>query len=239
MNLTASQKYSGYFTKEHMMGPNCLRLLDELFQRSPKKPEGLMLDLGCGNGITTMFAAKETPCTIIGADLWNSPTKNQRFFDSFQAEKPVLALQADASKGLPFGEESFDFIISVDAYHYFAAKDGFFEKHLFPHLRPGGVALIAIPGLKKDLPDGYPEVMLDWAGAEDCATFKSPAWWRDAMEKASPMEECSVWEMEAGNQAWQEWFRSGHEYALRDQEYWEKGVENYLTIIGICVQKKA
>ena len=65
-------KYKKYFTKDHLMGPNSFRLLDELIRRSPRGVRfGRTLDLGCGYALTSLFLANETNAKYVYAfDLW-------------------------------------------------------------------------------------------------------------------------------------------------------------------------
>jgi len=39
--------------------------------------------------------------------------------------------------------------------------------------------------------------------------------------------------------AWQEWFATGHEYGLNDQKFFDAGLDSVMTLICICVTKKA
>jgi len=57
-----------------MMGPNCVRLLGELFDKYPLQltPDDLVLDLGCGTGLTSLVIAKETGAKVYANDLWVS-----------------------------------------------------------------------------------------------------------------------------------------------------------------------
>ena len=50
MNL---ELYRPYFTKDYLMGPNSLRILQALLDQNPKSvdSDGLILDLGCGTGL--------------------------------------------------------------------------------------------------------------------------------------------------------------------------------------------
>lgn len=45
-----SENYRNYFKSSYMMGPNCLRLLDEILGEYPLHytSDNLVLDLGCG-----------------------------------------------------------------------------------------------------------------------------------------------------------------------------------------------
>ena len=43
------------FLRENSMGPNPLRMLEELLTQQPISPGARVLDLGCGRGITSMY----------------------------------------------------------------------------------------------------------------------------------------------------------------------------------------
>lgn len=238
MHFSASDKYAAYFTKEHLMGPNCFRLADELLQCAPAPLSGRVLDLGCGTGLTSRFVAAETGAEVVAVDLWVDPTDNQRRFTEAGLDGKMLAIRLDAANGLPFGDETFDAIVTVDAYHYFACNDSYFAKHLLPLVKPGGTILIAVPGLKKEWENGPSPLMLDWAGETDSATFHSTDWW-DQMITGGDIATKRIWEAECNQQAWQEWFATSHEYGLNDQKFFDAGLRDVMTLIGICVTKKA
>ena len=49
-------KYKEFFTKENMMGPNSIRLLDEMLNKEPAMIKGeRVLDLGCGRASRHYF----------------------------------------------------------------------------------------------------------------------------------------------------------------------------------------
>ena len=56
------EEYRRYMTAEMLMGPNSLRILEELFAKHPLAlaDDDSVLDLGCGKGLTSFAIAKET-----------------------------------------------------------------------------------------------------------------------------------------------------------------------------------
>ena len=64
------------------MGPNSLKMLEELTCGMDLKPGMKVLDLGCGKGLTSIFLAKEFGVTVYATDLWIGATENyERFKD--------------------------------------------------------------------------------------------------------------------------------------------------------------
>ena len=59
MNFYKTEKYDKDFLKENMMGPNSMMILEELLNEVPLKAGMRVLDLGCGNGLTSVFLEKE------------------------------------------------------------------------------------------------------------------------------------------------------------------------------------
>lgn len=82
MNIS---NYKQYISSETMMGPNSIRILEELFNRYPLQltPDDSVLDLGCGMGITSLVIAKETGAKVYANDLWVSAEENGKRFDQY------------------------------------------------------------------------------------------------------------------------------------------------------------
>ena len=59
INFYKTEKYDKDFLKENMMGPNSMMILEELLNEIPLKAGMRVLDLGCGNGLTSVFLEKE------------------------------------------------------------------------------------------------------------------------------------------------------------------------------------
>ena len=80
MQYPKSQKYERLI-KEKIMGPNPVKLTEELMTKVVIPKGSLVMDLGSGTGITSVFLAKEYGLRVIAADLWSNPTDNMRFFE--------------------------------------------------------------------------------------------------------------------------------------------------------------
>ena len=106
-----SESYRNYFERSFMMGPNCLRLLDEILGEYPLHytSDNLVLDLGCGMGVTSLFIANETGATVYANDLWISEEENRKRFANWNMKDKLIPMQED---------------------HYFAGKKGFFVNNI-------------------------------------------------------------------------------------------------------------
>ena len=127
-------------------------------------------------------------------------------------------------------------MISVDSYHYFACNPDYFSSKLLPLLKKGGTALIVVPGLKAEFGESVPKEIYEWAG-EEYSLFHSCDWWRKNIGEHPSIASAEFFELECVEEAWQEWFDSGHEYALNDRRYFEKGIGKYLNFVGMAVTR--
>ncbi len=234
------EKYKKYFTKEYLMGPNSFRLLDELIARSPEDVTyDRTLDLGCGYALTSLFLANETKAqNVFAFDLWIPASENYARIKANKLTDKVIPIHGDALD-MPFAQEYFDAIVSVDTYHYFGCKKGVFGEKILPFVKEGGYVMIAIPGLK-EYPEGdVKELFKTWADGGDWELFQTADWWETLLK-----EECGdccdivVKEADCFDIAWQEWFESEHEYGIRDKEFLDKGLNQILNFVFIYVKKR-
>lgn len=217
------------------MGPNSVRLLDELLSKYPVGSNKRIMDLGCGTGLTSMFIAKETNSQVFAVDLWSSASDNYKRFQEWEIDNKVIPIYSDAAN-LPFSYNYFDAIISIDAYHYFAREAAFFKEKILPFVEIGGFVLIAVPGLKEEFGSTVPKEILDWAGDEhEC--FHSCEWWKNTIGQGEGIKSVTVWEMENFDIAWNEWFATGAKYAVQDKKAFDNGIDKYLNFVGIAVRK--
>ena len=157
--------YKKYISEETMMGPNSVRILGELFDRYPLRLEAddLILDLGCGTGLTSLVIARETGGKVYADDLWMSAEENGKRFAQWGVGEQIVPICEDADN-LPFEKAQFKALVSIDSYHYFAGREGFFQEKILPFMKDGGVVLIGIPGLKDEYANRGEELL--WKSVE-------------------------------------------------------------------------
>ncbi|MFR2287016.1 MAG: SAM-dependent methyltransferase, partial [Akkermansia sp.] len=100
-----------------MMGPNAITLLKELSCQIPLEPSMRVLDLGCGRGLTSAYLADTFGVQVFALDLWIPATENYLRFRELGLDSRIIPLHGDAGN-MPFAEEYFDAVVSVDSYHY-------------------------------------------------------------------------------------------------------------------------
>jgi len=193
-----STRYDPAWIMENQMGPHPLWLMEALTDVMPLQGGSRVLDLGAGTALTSIFLAKEFEVSVVAADLWVDPTDNQRRIHAAGVEDLVLPVRVQAHD-LPFGDESFDAIVSVDAYHYFGTGELYLSR-CAQMLRPGGRIGIVVPGLAAELETLPPHLAAVWDPA--CWTFHGPAWWRRHWERSGSVD---VERADLLPEGWKEW----------------------------------
>ncbi len=243
MKFIKTNKYDKKFVDENLMGPNSMKMLEELLQ-SVKLEKGMrILDLGCGKGLTSVLLAQEFGAQVFATDLWISATQNYKTFKSMGLENQIIPIHSDA-ENLPYADEYFDAVVSVDSYYYFGIESGFMDTKLAPLVKKGGTIALAFPGVKKEL-NGVlpPEMMLSWGKVKDeiLKTFHSIDWWKSLFEKSKEIEIISIKEMDCHDEAWQDWLDCENEYvdlAKNDRLSMEAGAGKYMNLISVIAKRR-
>ena len=238
MNYPKSEKYNTPSLMAKIMGPNPLKLEEELLIDN-KIPDGAVVcDLGSGQGLTSVFLAKEYGFKVYAADLWSDPAENQKFFDEMKVSREqLIPVKADA-ENLPFEKEFFDAVVSVDSYNYFGRDESYLDEKLLPFVKSGGYIYIAIPGMKKDCHDDLPkELLLSWT-PEQLAYMRDAVYWGNIVSACRGAEVVEVSEMQSNDEVWADWLKQENEYAIGDRKAMEAGGGKYLNFIKIVLKKK-
>jgi cyclopropane fatty-acyl-phospholipid synthase-like methyltransferase len=165
-----SSKYPLELIAANSMGPNVLWLTEFLCEVMNIKSGMRILDLGCGKALSSIFLAREFDVQVWATDLWITATENAERINANQLSEKVFPFHADA-RNLPFAENFFDAIISIDAFEYFGT-DGSFISSLVKYLKPGCQIGIVNVGLWEEIET----LPAEWPS--DFCTFHTPEWWR-------------------------------------------------------------
>ncbi|MFD5075570.1 SAM-dependent methyltransferase [Streptomyces sp. NPDC058371] len=189
------------------MGPNPLWLLEDLARDLELRPGMRVLDLGSGKGATSVFLAKEYGVQVVAADWWVAAEEAARVFAEAGVGGQVEAVRAEAH-ALPFEEESFDAIVSIDAFEYFGTADGYLPQ-LLRFLRPGGQLGIATPALTREVRElgAIPPHVRKLVGWEALA-WHTADWWRFQWEITELVTVTSARLQEGGWEDWLLWSRA-------------------------------
>lgn len=221
------------FLLENMMGPNSIRVLEELSATLKIDAKMRVLDLACGAGLSSIMLAEKYGATVYAADLWISPTDNYQRFKQRGLEEKIIPLSVDVTKGLPFAKEYFDFIFCIDAYHYFGIEEEILP-FLLSFLKKGGYIAVAVPGIKEEFVNGTPKELEEFL--PDNHNFHSLNWWQDLWEKAPNIEIVSCREMDSHKQAWSEWLESPNPYAVGDIKMMQAENGNYFNHVQLIAK---
>lgn len=238
MKYIKSEKYNTPALQAKIMGPNPIKLEEELLLKHRIPTGSVVCDLGSGQGLTSVFLAKEYGFTVYAADLWSDPEENRSFFDAMGLDREqIIPVKADAAD-LPFEKEFFDAVISVDSYNYFGRDEHYLDDKLLPFVKSGGYIYIAIPGMKQDCHDHLPqELLLSWT-PEQLDYMHDIAYWSEMIGKCKGAEVISVKKMESNEEVWADWLSQENEYAVGDRKAMEAGGGKYLNFIAIVMRKK-
>lgn len=223
------------FLKANMMGPNAMRVSEELASYLKIQKEMRVLDLGCGCGLSTLLLVQKYGAAVFAADLWIPPTENYERFGALGIDDKAVPLSVDATKGLPFANGYFDLLFSVDAYHYFGDTSEMLPS-LLPFVKKGGSIAVAVPGLTYEFGKNVPDEMQPFWNDEMERTLHSLDWWKNLWSREKGIDLVDVREMACCKQAWDEWLTSPNPYAVKDAEMMKAEDGRYFNLVQLIAR---
>lgn len=238
MEYIRSKKYDTPELQAKIMGPNPVKLEEELMDGNEIPAGAVVCDLGSGQGLTSVFLAKEYGFKVYAADLWSDPEENQKFFDEMGlSREQIIPVKADATD-LPFEKDFFDAVVCTDSYNYFGRDADYLDEKLLPFLKSGGYIYLAITGMKKDCHDHLPpELLLSWT-PEQLDYIHDADYWTGIVSQCRGADVVEISEMESNEEVWADWLRQDNEYAVGDRRTMEAGGGKYLNFIKIVMRKR-
>lgn len=238
MQYPRSKAYSTPELLAKIMGPNPIKLTEELLLDHAIPAGAMVCDLGSGQGLTSVFLAREYGFTVYAADLWSEPEENRQFFHRMGlSDSQIIPVKADAA-ALPFPKGFFDAVISVDSYNYFGRDPAFLDEKLLPFVKEGGWLYIAVPGMKRDCHDRLPpELLLSWTPVQ-MDYMHDASYWQSLVGQCRNAEVLEVRQMASNEEVWADWLQQENPYAVGDRRAMEAGGGQYLNFIQIVLRKK-
>jgi SAM-dependent methyltransferase len=185
-------------------GAHALWMIEWLASALDLQPGMRVLDLGCGRASSSIFLHREFGVQVWATDLWISASENiQRIRDAGAADG-IFPIHADA-RALPFAEEFFDAIVSIDSFFYYGTDD-LYLNYLARFVKPDRPVGIAGAGLVQEIDGPLPEHLREW-WTQDLWSLHSAAWWRRHWERTGIMDIELADTMADGWQRWLDWHR--------------------------------
>ena len=222
--------YDKRFIDQNMMGPNSLVVLEELLEGNNLDAGMRLLDLGCGKALSSIFLAKEFGVQVFAADLWIEASENYKLIQQMGVDDLVIPIHSDAQQ-LPFADEYFDAVVSIDAYQYFGNNDTYYDKHLKPLLKKDALVAIAVPGMKNEIGDHVPDEMKPYWPEEALNGWHAMDWWEERL--GGKLKDFKIKEMACFNRAWEDWLATENPYAVEDRKMMAADNGQYMNFIGI------
>jgi len=139
--------------------PGGLLLTKKLLQRENISRETVLLDVGCGTGLTSAYIGTHYPCSIVAIDI--NPRmleKAEQNFKKYHLNIPLI--RADAME-LPFRKRSFDIALAESVTIF--TKTQRTLREYYRVLKPGGILLdievTAMEPLSKDEAEEFQSVL--------------------------------------------------------------------------------
>jgi len=168
---------------EGLAGQGGLFLASDMAKLLKLKGGMRVLDLGCGEGTTSIFLAKEYGVRVHAVDEELPDSLAHRASEAGVGAL-VTPVRADARK-LPFAPESFDAVFSMNAFFYFGTDD-LYPPYLLRILKDRGELVIGGPCYRAEIGAETPdEFLLEFP---DCLAVHSPGWWRHHFAKTREAE---------------------------------------------------
>lgn len=192
------------------MGPHPLWQLEDILPGLGLLSGMRVLDLGAGYGATSVFLAQECGVEVTACDLWIEPQAIEAVVRDAGLGDSIAAVRADARQRLPFPDDAFDAIVSIDAFEYFGT-----DVHLLPRvlrvLRPGGTIGMTTPGLRADPYESPVPASVQSLFGYEIGAFHTPGWWRRHWELSGLLEDIEASWLEDGLENWILWANAVHE----------------------------
>ncbi|HEX2909327.1 MAG TPA: class I SAM-dependent methyltransferase [Chloroflexia bacterium] len=187
-------------------GGGALYLAAEIARRLELHPGQIVLDLGCGQGASSVFLARHYGVQVVALDLWTPASKLNEKFTQEGFRDRIWPLNKDITEKLPFAEDYFDAIFCQNSLNFYGGSHQFLV-HLLKHLKPGGLIGVGMetlsaemsPEMRQHPPAVYnyflPGTDINvWEG--DFSKMHSPGWWENLFRTSGLVEVLECRELE-------------------------------------------
>ena len=111
-------------------------LLEKVIEIMRGEPKGKILDIGCGDGEYS-FNLKEKGFEVIALDIDE---------ERFKYKNKIEFLKCDLTKGLPFPNEFFDYVLFLEVIEHIY-NHSFVIEEIYRILKPNGLLILSTPNI--------------------------------------------------------------------------------------------
>jgi SAM-dependent methyltransferase len=204
-NYPELKSYSAEEIYDNFIGCGGLYLATNMVRKMNLKKGDIILDLGCGFGTTSIFLAKMFDITVIAVDFWFPPTKMVEIINREGYSHRIVPLNLDITKDIPFANQYFNAIFSMNSLFLYGYNCNFLTK-LLNTLKTGGTFCIGSECFNQEphypsITDVPREYNFDWKWNvwDTCfSKYHSPKWWRSLLSETNLLEITYCNELEDG-----------------------------------------
>ena len=183
------------------MGAGDLFLASEMANMMKLKKGMRILDLGAGKCNSSIFLAKHYGMRVVAADLRVDPSDNWKRIKKAGVENYVVPIKM-AARNIPFAEQYFDAVFSMNSYFYFGTDD-LYLLYLTKFIKEHGKICIAGPCYSTELTKDTPkEFLYDPPDFKESYSCHSPGWWKNHFEKMDLVDVLFCEEHPKGREMW-------------------------------------
>ena len=154
--------------------------------------------------MSSIFLRREFHVEVWATDLWFSASESLQRIRDAGCGDGVYPIHADA-RTLPFANEFFDAIVSIDSFVYYGTDD-LYLNYLTRLLKPGGQIGIAGAGLMREMEGPVPDSLRAW-WEPAMACLHSAEWWARHWQRSGLVDVEIADSMPDGWKFWLEWHR--------------------------------
>ena len=202
-NLADYPELAGYSREQiydETIGGGALYLAARMVRTLRLNRSDVVLDLGCGKGATSIFLARHFGVKVIAVDLWHPAALLNDKFIARGLRQAIVPLHLDVTRELPFAENYFDAIFSMNSFSFYGGTVEFL-RHLLKHLKPGGQLAVGSEVLSDEFtPEQLAHPPYEYAFklpppnehvdvfADDFRKQHTPQWWKNFFAESGLLE---------------------------------------------------
>lgn len=186
------------------MAPGGLYLAAVMSRSVDLEPGDRVLDIGCGKGDSSLFLADRFGAQVTCFDLWVDATSLGRKMKRRGRDRVVLPMDLDAREPLPFPDDYFDALFSMQSLHTFGTSARTLRS-LLRHLKPGGRWVVGGTCFNQEPTERLPEVFANTDGWDaEYGSYHSPEWWKALFEETRLVDVVGWQELPEGLVMWED-----------------------------------